>query len=68
MFLLYLFGYGLGRIWIEGIRTDQLFLPGTTLPVSQLLAGVMVVGAGGLLFCLRKGIVFRGKKKEEDIS
>ena len=68
LFLLYLFGYGLGRIWIEGIRTDQLFLPGTTLPVSQLLAGVMVVGAGGLLFCLRKGIVFRGKKKEEDIS
>lgn len=68
LFLLYLFGYGLGRIWIEEIRTDQLFLPGTTLPVSQLLAGVMVVGAGGLLFCLRKGIVFRGKKKEEDIS
>ncbi len=68
LFLLYLFGYGLGRIWIEGIRTDQLFLPGTTLPVSQLLAGVMVVGAGGLLVCLRKGIVFRGKKKEEDIS
>ncbi|MCR4895804.1 MAG: prolipoprotein diacylglyceryl transferase, partial [Lachnospiraceae bacterium] len=41
--LLYLGGYGLGRFWIEGIRTDTLFLPGTTLPVSQLLAGIMVV-------------------------
>lgn len=54
LFLLYLFGYGIGRIWIEGIRTDQLFLPGTTLPVSQLLAGAMVVVTGILLLYLRK--------------
>lgn len=26
LFLLYLFGYGLGRVWIEGLRTDQLLL------------------------------------------
>lgn len=58
LFLLYLFGYGLGRIWIEGIRTDQLFLPGTTLPVSQLLAGVMVIVTGGML------VYFRRKKKQ----
>lgn len=43
--LLYLGGYGLGRFWIEGIRTDQLFIPGTELPVSQVLAAVLVVGA-----------------------
>lgn len=43
--LLYLGGYGLGRAWIEGIRTDQLFIQGTTLPVSQVLAVVMLVGA-----------------------
>lgn len=54
LFLLYLFGYGIGRIWIEGIRTDQLFLPGTILPVSQLLAGAMVVVTGILLLYLRK--------------
>lgn len=41
--LLYLGGYGLGRFFIEGIRTDTLFIPGTTLPVSQLLAAVLVV-------------------------
>ena len=38
-------GYGLGRVWIEGLRTDQLLVPGTTLPVSQLLSGTMVVAA-----------------------
>ena len=26
VFLLYLFGYGLGRAWIEGLRTDQLWI------------------------------------------
>ena len=43
--LLYLGGYGLGRFVIEGIRTDTLFLPGTTIPVSQLLAALLVVFA-----------------------
>lgn len=43
--LLYLGGYGLGRAWIEGIRTDQLFIPGTEVPVSQVLALVLFVGA-----------------------
>lgn len=43
--LIYLGGYGLGRFWIEGIRTDQLFIPGTTLPVSQVLAILCFVAA-----------------------
>ena len=54
LFLLYMFGYGLGRAWIEGLRTDQLLLPGIGLPVSQLLAGVLVVTTGVLLVYLRK--------------
>lgn len=45
IWLLYLGGYGLGRFWIEGIRTDQLYLTGTTIPVSQLIAIVCVVVA-----------------------
>lgn len=45
IWLLYLGGYGLGRFWIEGIRTDQLYLMGTTLPVSQLIAIICVVAA-----------------------
>ncbi|HJD45636.1 MAG TPA: prolipoprotein diacylglyceryl transferase [Candidatus Mediterraneibacter norfolkensis] len=54
LFLLYIFGYGLGRVWIEGLRTDQLLLPGIGLPVSQLLAGCVVIFAGVALLYLRK--------------
>lgn len=45
MWLLYLGGYGLGRAWIEGIRTDTLFIPHTTVAVSQVLAAVLFVAA-----------------------
>lgn len=45
IFLIYLAGYGFGRFWIEGLRTDQLLLPGIGLPVSQLLAGVLVAAS-----------------------
>lgn len=41
--LLYLGGYGLGRVWIEGIRTDTLFIPHTTIAVSQMLAATLVI-------------------------
>lgn len=53
LFLLYIFGYALGRVWIEGLRTDQLLLPGVGLPVSQLLAGSVVIFAGAALLWLR---------------
>ena len=43
IFLMYLFGYGVGRFWIEGLRTDQLLLPGIDLPVSQVLATILVI-------------------------
>lgn len=43
--LLYLGGYGLGRFIIEGIRTDTLFIPGTQIPVSQVLSLAMMVFA-----------------------
>ena len=54
LFLMYLFGYGLVRFWIEGLRTDQLLLPGVGIAVSQLLAGAIVVGTGAAMLYLRK--------------
>lgn len=45
LLFLYLGGYGLGRLWIEGLRTDQLLLWGTGIAVSQMLAFLMVIGA-----------------------
>lgn len=54
VFLLYLFGYGAGRFWIEGLRTDQLLIPGWGVPVSQVLAGVLVIGSLLLIFYNRR--------------
>lgn len=53
--LFYLGGYGLGRAWIEGIRTDTLFIPHTTVAVSQVLAVVLfVVSLAADLFIRRQ--------------
>lgn len=41
IFLVYLAGYGIGRAIIEYIRTDQLYIPGTRLPVSMVL-GIVI--------------------------
>lgn len=46
VFLFYLLGYGVGRFWIEGLRTDQLLLPVINYPVSRVLAACLVVIAG----------------------
>lgn len=43
VFLLYLAGYGIGRFWIESLRTDQLLLPVIGYPVSMALAALLVI-------------------------
>jgi phosphatidylglycerol:prolipoprotein diacylglycerol transferase len=49
VFLSYVAWYGIGRFWIEGLRTDSLYVFGTLLRVSQLLAGVSALAAIGLI-------------------
>ena len=59
-FLCYFLWYGLGRVWIEGLREDSLYLFGLTLfgapvRVSQALSAVLVVVSAALLiYNLRK--------------
>ena len=49
--LLYLGWYGLGRFFIEGLRTDSLYLWGTGIRVSQVVALIcIIIGLGGFLF------------------
>ena len=48
-FLFYFFWYGLGRAWIEGLRTDSLYLFSTGIRISQLLSIVCAAAAGGIL-------------------
>ncbi len=45
MCLFYLGGYGIGRFFIEGIRTDRLLIPGTQIAVSQLLGMLLFIFA-----------------------
>ena len=59
--LLYLVGYGAGRVWIEGLRTDQLQIGSTGIAVSQVLSGVLVVG--GII----AWILIRRKVKEAPV-
>ena len=56
-FLFYVFWYGLGRAWIEGLRTDSLYffgleLFGAPIRTSQLLAAVSALAAGAVLLWL----------------
>lgn len=48
MFLGYVIWYGIGRFWIEGLRTDALMVTGT-LRTSQVVALVSVVIAAVLM-------------------
>lgn len=51
--LLYFVGYGLGRVWIEGLRTDQLFMWNSPIAVSQLLSGVLCIGSLAIIIIKR---------------
>lgn len=64
MLCLYLLGYGLGRLWIEGLRTDQLILFSTGIPVSQVLSGVLVLASAGIII-LQYTKRNKSKKTEE---
>ncbi len=63
MLFIYLLGYGLGRVWIEGLRTDQLIFFSTGIPVSQALSLILVVISTLVLFCKHRQI--RKKSKGE---
>jgi len=54
VFLMYFVGYGIGRFFIEGLRTDQLIFFGTGLAVSQILSAVLVIISIVAIFYLRK--------------
>ena len=58
--LMYFAWYGFGRMFIEGLRTDSLFIPGTGIRISQMLGLVLFLAAVAVLVV---GFVFAGKGK-----
>ena len=50
--LFYFTWYGFGRMFIEGFRTDSLYVPGTIIRISQLLGIIFFIGCGAALLTL----------------
>ena len=69
--------YGLGRMFIEGLRTDSLYIGDTGIRVSQLLAGIILAVCVVLLilFAVKKPTKalymkpapVEGEKKEDEL-
>lgn len=64
LFAMYLWGYGLGRVWIEALRTDSLMLPGVNFRASQLLAALCVIAASVFIIYKRIQISKSNHTKE----
>lgn len=58
--LMYFAWYGFGRMFIEGLRTDSLYIPGTGIRISQMLGLVLFIAS---VIVLVIGFVFAHKQK-----
>ena len=56
----YLIWYGIGRLWIEGLRSDSLYIGSTGIRVSQLLSLLLVV-AGIIILSIN---IYKRKKRK----
>ncbi|ALX50365.1 prolipoprotein diacylglyceryl transferase [Lentibacillus amyloliquefaciens] len=54
VFLSYLITYSAGRLFIEGMRTDSLYVPGTEIRVAQLISIAIILGLLALIWYRRK--------------
>jgi len=61
VFLSYVAWYGFGRMLIEGLRTDSLYIPGTQIRISQLVALLSCLVA----VCLLIYFFVRGRRSTE---
>lgn len=60
VFSWYMIGYGIGRFFIEGLRTDQLVIKGLGVAISQVVSIVIIL--------LGVGIVVYGRFMKEKIK
>ena len=51
---MYFIWYGIGRFWIEGLRTDQLLLWNTNIAVSQVVSILLIITGIGICVIRRK--------------
>lgn len=73
IFLMVFGWYGLGRMLIEGLRTDSLYLFGSSIRVSQLLAAIIFTVCAAALIYLqikkpKRPFYFKEKKPETTVK
>ena len=56
--------YGAERFFVEGLRTDSLYIGGTTLRASQLLSLAIVIACIILLFVMYRRVKEKNREKE----
>ncbi|MBE6008149.1 MAG: prolipoprotein diacylglyceryl transferase [Lachnospiraceae bacterium] len=61
----YFLGYGIGRFWIEGLRTDQLIIGSTGIAVSQVVSIVLI--AIGIAICIKRWNKEKANKMELEL-
>ncbi len=64
--LLYITGYGLGRFFVEGLRTDQLLLWNTLIPISRLIGILAFVIGLASIIGIRVKILQKVKKNKKN--
>lgn len=57
--------YGIGRFWIEGLRTDSLLVTGTNIAVSQLVSLILAISF--TIFIFIKKIKLKQKSQIEEL-
>ncbi|MBQ7463238.1 MAG: prolipoprotein diacylglyceryl transferase [Lachnospiraceae bacterium] len=56
IFCLYIALYGVGRFWIEYIRTDRLYIGNTNIPVSMVVSVAMILVSFIIAFIQKKQV------------
>ncbi len=60
---MYLAWYGFGRFFIEGLRTDSLYIPGTEIRISQFVGAACFIIFGALLIA---GLIYSRRFNAEN--
>ncbi|HLS09329.1 prolipoprotein diacylglyceryl transferase [Lentibacillus sp.] len=70
VFLSYLMAYSVGRFFIEGMRTDSLYVPGTGIRMAQLISIIIVLAVIAIIWYRRKSGMatkhYDGKKMKKN--
>lgn len=61
MFMRYLAGYGLGRFFLEFLRTDKLYIPGTKIGINLVISGFLFLFFS--IVVLVRGTMVRKREK-----